>query len=77
MTSTRTDTGRVLQWALGFTGLALALVGASFVAGAAVAGTATTALLAVAILVLALLQGVLIAGLRSEPERIKRDVERV
>jgi hypothetical protein len=34
-------------------------------------------LLAIAILVLALLQGVLIAGLRSEAERVKRDVEGV
>jgi hypothetical protein len=74
-TSTRSDTGRALQYALGFTGLALILVAASFVAGAGDDGAATKALLVIAILVLALVEGVLIAGLRSEAERVKRDVE--
>jgi hypothetical protein len=74
MTPTRTDTGRALQYALGFTGLSLVLV-VAFLTGAADAGAATKALLVAATLMLALLEGVLIGGLRSEAERVKRDVE--
>jgi hypothetical protein len=75
MPSTRTDTGRALQYALGFTGLGLVLVAAAFLTGAADAGTAPKALLIATTLVLALVEGVLIGGLRSEAERVKRDVE--
>jgi hypothetical protein len=75
MTPTRTDTGRALQYALGFTGLSLVLVVAAFLTGAADAGAATKALLVAATLMLAVLEGVLIGGLRSEAERVKRDVE--
>jgi hypothetical protein len=74
-TTTRSDTGRALQYALAFTGLGMVLLAAAFVAGAGDAGTATAALLIVALLVLALVQGVLVAGLRSEAERVRRAVE--
>jgi hypothetical protein len=76
MTTTRSDTGRALQWALGFTGFGLVLVAAALVAGAGDTGAAPKALLVVAVVVLALVEGLLIGGLRSEAERVKRDVER-
>jgi len=73
-TTTRSETGRALQYALAFTGLGMVLLAAAFVTGAGDAGTATAALLVVALLVLALVEGVLVAGLRSEAERVRRAV---
>jgi hypothetical protein len=75
MDTSRTDTGRALQFALGFTGLGLVLVAGALATGAGAASGATIALLVAAALVLALVEGVLIAGLRSEAERVKRTVE--
>jgi len=75
MDTSRTDTGRALQFALGFTGLGLVLVAAALATGAGDANGATIALLVAAAFVLALVEGVLIAGLRSEAERVKRAVE--
>ena len=74
-TTTRTETGRALQYALGFTGLAMILLAAAFLAGSDDAGAATKALLIAALLVMALVCGVLVAGLRSEAERVRRVVE--
>jgi hypothetical protein len=74
-TTTRSETGRALQYALAFTGLDMVLLAAAFLTGAGDAGTATATLLIVALLVLALVEGALIAGLRSEAERVKRTVE--
>jgi hypothetical protein len=53
----------------------MVLLAAAFVTGAGDAGTATAALLVVALLVLAFVEGVLVAGLRSEAERVRRAVE--
>ena len=75
MGTTRTDTGRALQFALGFTGVGLVLVAAALATGASAASGATIALLVAAAFVLALVEGVLIAGLRSEAERVRRTVE--
>ena len=75
MTTSRTDTGRSLQYALGFTGVGLVLVAAALATGAAAASAATIALLVAATIVLAFVEGVLFAGLRSEAERVKRTVE--
>jgi len=73
--TTRSETGRALQCALAFTGLGMVLLAAAFVTGARDAGTGTAAVLVVALLVLALVEGVLVAGLRSEAERVRRAVE--
>jgi hypothetical protein len=73
--TTRSDTGRAIQIALGFTGVALVLVAAALASGASAASGATIALLVGGLLVLAFVEGVLIAGLRSEAERVKRAVE--
>jgi hypothetical protein len=75
MTTSRNDTSRSIQFALGFTGLGLALVAAALATGAGAASAATVTLLVAATFVLALVVGVLIAGLRSEAERVKRAVE--
>ena len=74
-TTTRTETGRALQYALAFTGFDLVLIAAAFLAGAGDAGTATAVLLVVAMLLTALVCGVLLGGLRSEAERVRLEVE--
>jgi hypothetical protein len=75
MATTRSDTGRALQMALGFTGLALVLVAGALASGASAASGATIALLVAGLVVLAFVEGLLIAGLRSEAERVKEAVE--
>jgi xanthine/uracil/vitamin C permease (AzgA family) len=74
MTKTRIDASHALMSALMGTALAVALVGLALVARDEGSGT-LTALLVAAIVLLAIVQGVLIAGLRSEAERVKRTVE--
>jgi len=74
MTKTRIGASHALMSALMGTALALALVSLALVARDEGSGTLTPLLVA-AIVLLAIIQGVLIAGLRSEAERVKRSVE--
>src|SRR3954470_11203723 len=75
MIKTRSDTGRALMYALALTVLAMVLISIAVVALDDTSGT-TTPLLAVAMVVLAAQEGVLLAGLLSEAERVKRTVDR-